>query len=146
MNSQHGAQRGFTLVELMIVIVILGIISAIAVGTFTASGQDTRRVRAQADLQALADAASRYYQARFTYEDATAAGLAASAQLSLDLDNYAYEFVPLNDGQQFVVVARPVAGSSQAGDGAFAMTSQGGRCYYKEDDDPDLEAPCPNAL
>lgn len=138
--------RGFTLIELMLVIVILGIIGSIAVGAFSSSGQDTRRVRAVADAQALVDAAARYYQARFTYEGATIEDLADSARINLDTQNYDFDIEVLDDGQAFAIVARPVAGGAQEGDGTLTIDSRGNRCYYNGEDTVDISKPCPKHI
>ena len=56
-------QKGFTLVELMVVIAILGVLSAIAIPKFTDSTAAANTAKIQADLRTI-DAAIVMYQAQ----------------------------------------------------------------------------------
>jgi general secretion pathway protein G len=53
MKAYRNNRRGFTLVEILIVVIILGILAAIVIPQFTSASQDARRSSLQSQLQTL---------------------------------------------------------------------------------------------
>ncbi|MFP5383917.1 MAG: type IV pilin protein [Gammaproteobacteria bacterium] len=103
-------QKGFTLIEIMIVVVILGIVSSIAFSAFSDNSRDAQRVRGIADMTSLNDAVGRFYQNNFSYDgldDAALPGLAVNAGISLT-DQYVFTIVVAADGQSYTLTATPV--------------------------------------
>ncbi|MBL8159834.1 prepilin-type N-terminal cleavage/methylation domain-containing protein [Candidatus Saccharibacteria bacterium] len=50
----RGSRQGFTIVELLIVIVIIGILAVLAIGAFSRSQEQARAATVQSDLKASA--------------------------------------------------------------------------------------------
>ena len=65
-------QKGFTLIELMIVIAIIGILAAIAIPQFSAYRKRSYNAAAQSDLRNFATAQEAYYVDEATYTDTPA--------------------------------------------------------------------------
>jgi type IV pilus assembly protein PilE len=64
---KQAQQNGFTLIELMVVVAIIGIIAAIAYPSYTESMMKSRRADAEGSLLSLANAMERYYTVSNTY-------------------------------------------------------------------------------
>ena len=75
-------KQGFTMVELMIVMVIVGILGAFAIPSYRAHVVKTRRAEGQVALVQAASAMERYYSQNSTFTGATIAtlGLPASTE------------------------------------------------------------------
>jgi len=67
MVSGNRSVRGFTLIELILVIVILGILSAMIVPKFVGVSEDARISRAQSDIVVLSNALDRFEIYNGTY-------------------------------------------------------------------------------
>ncbi len=63
----RGAARGFTLIEVMVVVVILGILAAIVVPKVMSRPEDARLVKARQDIRALESALDMYKLDNFAY-------------------------------------------------------------------------------
>lgn len=63
-------EKGFTLIELMVVVVIIGILAAIAVPAFSDASDKAKVSKAKADLRTIESALEIYYAEHGEYPDA----------------------------------------------------------------------------
>jgi general secretion pathway protein G len=61
MKSRRYKQDGFTLIEIMVVILILGLLATIVVQSLRGAADKAKRTKAQADLAEIKTALDRYY-------------------------------------------------------------------------------------
>ena len=121
-------QKGFTLIELMIVVAIVGIIAAIAIPSYNESSAKAKRRDAQAALMGLASAMERFYTQGSTYAGTAGAGDAPIASLypsqaPLDGGQKYYNLtITGEDADSYTLSAVPIAGGSMAGDRCGTMT------------------------
>lgn len=62
-------EKGFTMIELMVVVIIIGVLVAIAVPVYSNAAQKSRISRARADLRTLESAISIYYAEKSEYPE-----------------------------------------------------------------------------
>jgi type IV pilus assembly protein PilE len=120
--SKWSAEKGFSLIELMIALAILGIIIAVALPSYRGNVIKARRGDAQQILNSHAQALERYYSTNGRY--VTVAGQTTCGVASVTATaNYTYS-VSCTDNT-FTVTATPVSGSGQASDGTQSLTNAG---------------------
>ncbi|MFZ5722043.1 MAG: type IV pilin protein [Pseudomonadota bacterium] len=140
--------RGFTLIEMLIVVVILGIITTIAVQSFSGASKDGERARIISEMNSLNDAVGRYYQGSYSYEDITMADIRGQIEAS---KYYTVTIVhPLTGGvpdvQRYFLIAKPLSTGMMAGEGTYSISNTGQHCYFPDDDDADPATDgCPKA-
>jgi general secretion pathway protein G len=61
MNSRRQQQAGFTLIEIMVVILILGLLATLVVQSLRGATDKAKRTKAMADIAELKTALDRYY-------------------------------------------------------------------------------------
>ena len=122
-NKSAGKHSGFTLIELMIVIAIIGIISAIAFPSYSSYMTKSRRADAKISLTKMADAQERWYLQNSTYTTTVAnVGGAASPD-----GNYTLA-ITSGDVNGYVMTATAIA--AQANDtncAVFTLASTGAK-------------------
>ncbi len=64
---RRGRQRGFTLLEIMVVVVIIGLLAAVVVPQFMGRVDDARIAKAKQDIQALETGLTMYKLDNFSY-------------------------------------------------------------------------------
>ncbi len=64
---RYADERGFTLIELMVVLVILGILAVVVMPRIVGSPEEARRVKAMIEIQSIEQALKLYYIDNGTY-------------------------------------------------------------------------------
>lgn len=134
-------QRGFTLIELMIVVAVIAILAAIAYPSYQEYVRRTKRVDMQGTLLDIATKIQRYKIANFKVIGATAndVGIATSyptqgtALYTVSLSPVSGTPAALTT-QTWSLVATPIIGSAQQGDGHLVLNYRGERCWTKGTD------------
>ena len=139
-------QRGFTLIEIMIAVVIVAILAAIALPSFMDSIRKGRRSEAFAALSALQQAQERWRANNSSYASALANTAVVGAPpnglgLSETSSGGRYTIALSDPGATgYTATATAVAGTSQAADGncsALAVRLAGGNVTFGSGAGPD---------
>ena len=126
--------RGFSLIELMIVVTIIGILAGIAYPSYQSMVVSGYRATGQADLLALAAAMERHHSGEFSYKGAGANGgdtgapaiFAAYSPSSEPEANKRYSLtISAADAIGYQLKATPASSTTQSKDGALYYFSDG---------------------
>ncbi|MGL6159456.1 type IV pilin protein [Microbulbifer sp.] len=131
-------QRGFTLIELMIVVAILGILAGIAWPSYQEHVRTTRRADAQGALMGLAQAMERHYTENGSYKKAAAGGKDTGApgifptQVPLDGGTkfYNLEIVKPTTATTYTLQAKPIG--AQKENGTLELNSAGEKKWDRD--------------
>lgn len=137
--KKFNKQMGFTIVELVIVVAIIGILTTVAVPSYLGSVTRSSREGAQTELVQLAALQEKIYlnsnsyssSVTATYTGQASGGLGLTAGLSKD-KKYNYTCPAANcTANAFSLLATPVTGTGQANDGTLTIDSMGNRVWTK---------------
>lgn len=106
-TRRRQANRGMTLVEIMVVLVILGLIAGAVVVAVVPRMEEAKQDTARLDIQNIQSALKLYYTKKGSYPD-TATGLKAlidGQYLEKITDPWGKEYVYLNEGGRPVVIS-----------------------------------------
>ncbi|WP_284285556.1 type IV pilin protein [Marinibactrum halimedae] len=149
------AARGFTLIEVMIVVAIVAILAAIAFPSYQSHVDKSSRADAQGALMNFAQAMERHFTNNGTYIGADGsmdeittdtAPTIFPTQAPLDGGNKMYNLVlRMVTANTYILAAVPIGGGRMEGNGTLALTNTGLRGWDRGGgDDPlgDAENQC----
>ncbi len=112
------SHRGYSLIELMVVVAIVGIIAAIAYPSYQGYTCDTYKGQAVADMRVCALALDRYYSDGFTYVGGVIDGTASSLCVNRSPTEGNLKFnlsLTAATANDYTITAVPVAGDPVCG-------------------------------
>jgi type IV pilus assembly protein PilE len=131
--------KGFSLVELMVAVVIVGILAKVAMPSFSSQAIRAARAAAQTELLGLASLQEKIYlnsnayvySVTAGYNGTTSGGLGNATGRTADSK---YLFSVSGTGQTYTLTAIPATGIQQTADGCLTIQENGLRQWYQKVD------------
>lgn len=122
--------KGFSLIEIMVVVAIIGILAGVAYPSYLNSVRKTNRSDAKVELNNVAQRLQRCFTAYSAYNNANCGVYKQLSEGDAEIITpEGYYAVTISDASAtaYTLTATPIAGSPQVGDkcGAITMTSTG---------------------
>ncbi|MDM1344477.1 prepilin-type N-terminal cleavage/methylation domain-containing protein [Acinetobacter pseudolwoffii] len=122
--------KGFTLIELMIVVTILGILAAVAYPSYQNHLVKTKRVEAQSELLLISQNLAKYKATNGSFKNATLSGLYGSNTIPKG-GTPLYDLTLSVTPSTWILRASPKNDSSQKSNGLVVIDSSGNKCWTK---------------
>lgn len=124
--------RGVTLLELLVVLLVVGVIAALALPAYRQYLVRVNRGEATVGLYAIAAAEERFFtrHGRYTNDLSGGAPLGLGLTLAATSPRYRFSVALADDGQTFIASATPTREGGQSSDGeclVFSMDHRGRR-------------------
>lgn len=124
-NARRSA--GFTLIEVLIAVAIIGILAAIAYPRYTAYVERSLRADAHAGLNIAAGELERCYTRTYSYNKANGGGEGCTITGSSPEKHYSIDYSPEDSGRGYTVVATTERDDGCDGNDGIWLSSDGTR-------------------
>jgi type IV pilus assembly protein PilA len=124
---EHSEENGFSLIELLVVILVIGILAAIALPAFLGQRQKGQDADAKSNARNLVSNLESFYATEKTYDKAKALASEDITKSSLPIGGGDGEVtITAGDDNSYTIVAKSKSGGSftiaKAGDGSIARS------------------------
>jgi type IV pilus assembly protein PilE len=124
--------KGFTLIQMVIVIAIIGILAAIAYPSYTQYTIRINRANAQSEMAQIAQKLQAYKVVFNSYAGQTIQGVYGSTVTpTTGTALYNLTLTISTDNQSWTLSAAPITGTVQAGNGVICLNDQGYKYWSK---------------
>lgn len=124
-------QQGFSLIELMIVVAILGVLAAIAIPNYNAHVKKTKRNEMMIELQNIAKQIEAQKIVKGNYRSVTLTGLTGDYPKG-NSPLYTVTISPTPLTSEWVLTATPKTGKQLDGDGNLTLSANGIKCHVRK--------------
>ncbi len=141
-------QRGFTLIELMIVVAVVAVLALIAYPSYIDSVRKGKRGQAKADILSIAETMERCYTQNSSYLLCWSAGTSNALPAGLDQSptqgapNYTVAMAPATTLGTFTVTATPVGDQANDKCGVLTLNQTGLRTANGSTTASSVGSPC----
>lgn len=127
MESKMNRDKGFTLMELMIVVAIIAILASIAYPSYQQYVIKTKRVDMMTEMQNIGSQIESRKLAQGKYSNTLTTGLGGNYPTQGNAI-YTVTFTPNPLTEKWTITATPIAGQQMANDGVLTLNHQNIKC------------------